>query len=328
MVTEEFGYAEPQGRSPGWASTPAVELRLAHAGWPIEFGITQSGFSLFWGPGFAVDACAATELPFLEVIAGEAGFDGLRETMRRVDEAPAWRAITGVVRDGAAAPVAGAWVHEVDAAGKYLSRTRTAEDGTFTIHAPAETVRLVPQLRGLPASAGLEVADGETDVELVFAPDSRLHVVATETGSGKPLPVRVQVVPAVPQPATPAAYGVLDEQDGRLHQEFVMSGEATLRIPPGDHRSSSAAATSTSCSTPPSPRRPARRSRSLRRWSTRWTAPAPCAPTSTSTRSTRPTPATPSSTRCAAPSPTASTSPSPASTSGSSTSSPSSSRWG
>jgi hypothetical protein len=237
LVTEEVGYADPEGPVAwvGFDAGPSSFVWRTPGG-PIEFGITQSGFSLFWGPGFAAEACAVTEVPFLEVIAGEAGFDGLRETVRRVDGLPAWRAITGVVRDGSAAPVAGAWVHELDADGKYLSRTRTAEDGTFTIHAPAETVRLVPQLRGLPASDGLEVADGETDVELVFAPDARLHVVATEAGSGKPLPVRVQVIPVRPQPATPDAYGVLDEQDGRLHQAFVTSGEATLRIPPGDHR--------------------------------------------------------------------------------------------
>lgn len=248
MVTEEFGYAEPAG-DVAWVGFDAGASTVGSAlgrgtsfawrtpGGPLEFGIEQSGFSLFWGPGFALDPCDAAELPFAEVVAGEPGYDGLRQTLRRVDGAEAWRAITGVVRDSAAAPVANAWVHELDASGKYLSRTRTADDGTFTVHAPpGAAVRLVPQLRGMPPHAGLEVADDESDVELAFAPEAKLHVVATETGTGTPLPVRVQVIPARALPATPAEYGVLDEQDGRLHQEFAITGDTTLRVPPGDHR--------------------------------------------------------------------------------------------
>lgn len=66
--------------------------------------------------------------------------------------------------------------------------------------------------------------------------EAQLHIVATEKMGGKPLPVRVQVIPKEPPAATPATYGVADEINGRLHQEFVMNGDVTLPVPPGEHR--------------------------------------------------------------------------------------------
>jgi hypothetical protein len=50
------------------------------------------------------------------------------------------------------------------------------------------------------------------------------------------VPVRVQVIPKTPVAPTPEAFGILDEVDGRLHQEFAVTGEAMLTVPPGEHR--------------------------------------------------------------------------------------------
>src|SRR5690606_11864645 len=72
--------------------------------------------------------------------------------------------------------------------------------------------------------------------DLVFEPEATIHVTATRGGDGVALPVRIQVIPSTPPPPTPAAYGVLDELGGRLHQEFSMNGDATLTVPPGEHR--------------------------------------------------------------------------------------------
>ena len=237
LVTDEFGYAEPSG-AVAWAGYDGGESSFVwrSLGQPLEYGLTISGFALFWGPGFIAEACAVTEHDHVEVIAGGAHLDGLREAIRRVDGESPWRAIEGSVTDAAGAPIAGAWIHELDASGRYLSRTASAADGTFTIHAPPEEVTLLPQQRGYPSHPGLSVDAETSNATLAFEPHATLHVTATEATSGKPLPVRVQVIPAAAQPETPEAYGVLDEQDGRLHQEFAITGEATLPIPPGEHR--------------------------------------------------------------------------------------------
>jgi hypothetical protein len=118
----------------------------------------------------------------------------------------------------------------------YFTRTRTAADGSFTVHAPpGAAIRLLPQKRGYPPHPGTTIGAGDATAALAFEAEATLRVVATDAGNGK-LPVRVQVIPKTPLPATPAAYGILDETDGRLHQEFATSGEAILPVPPGDYQ--------------------------------------------------------------------------------------------
>jgi len=202
----------------------------------LEFGIEQSGFSLFWGPGYAADACSQILLDRVEIIAGGPDYDGLREAIRRVDGEPAWRALSGKVTDGNGAPVAEAWLHLVAEDGSYLSRARTAKDGTYAIHAPPGTkTTLVPQKRGYPTHAGASLAADATSADLAFAPHGLVHVTAKRAGDAVALPVRVQVIPKVAIPETPAKFGVLDEVNGRLHQEYVMNGDVTLPVPPGEH---------------------------------------------------------------------------------------------
>ncbi|MCC6558846.1 MAG: CehA/McbA family metallohydrolase [Polyangiaceae bacterium] len=238
MVTPELAYAAPEGFV-SWVGFDGGPWSFA---WrsprgPLEFGLTQSGFALFWGDGFAADACSVTTIEQAEIIAGGPHDDGLREAVRRVDGEAPWRAVSGSLLDAAGAPVAGAWIHALDAAGHHVGRTRTGDDGSFSIHAPpSDDVILVPRKRGYPAHAGVTAPPGEESVSLAFAPHAVLHVVATDADSGGPLPVRVQVIPAEAQPATPAEFGDLDEVGGRLHQDFAVTGEATLPVPPGEHR--------------------------------------------------------------------------------------------
>lgn len=238
MVTAEYAYGEPEGEV-AWAGFDGGDFSFA---WrsprgPLEYGLTISGFSLYFGPGFTADACAVATVEQAEIIAGGPGYDGLREAIRRVDGEAPWREVRGTLADAAGAPVAGAWVHLLDAAGGYLSRTTTAADGSYLVHAPpGDDVTLVPQKRGYPAHAGAVAHPGEDVADLAFAPTAAIHVTATDAAAGGPLPVRIQVIPAEAQPATPEDRGVLDEVDGRLHQEFAVSGEATLVVPPGEHR--------------------------------------------------------------------------------------------
>ena len=73
-------------------------------------------------------------------------------------------------------------------------------------------------------------------IRVGFAPLPVIHVVATDAATKSGIPVRIQVIPKDPPPTTPDNFGVLDELDGRLHQEFAMTGEARLTVPPGSHR--------------------------------------------------------------------------------------------
>ncbi len=201
---------------------------------PLEYAIEQSGFSLFGGPGMAAEACSIATSDRVQVIGGGPYYDGLREAIRRVDGEPPWRTIEGIVTDVEGNPVASAWVHELNADEMYLSRTQTDAEGRFTVHAPPDTVRLVAQRPG-HSHDGVEVGASESDVTLTMAPHGTLEVNATDAAGGS-LPVRVQVIPSQPLPATPEAFGVEDERDNRLHQAFVMSGAVSLVVPPGEHR--------------------------------------------------------------------------------------------
>lgn len=237
MFTPSFAFGDASGLVDwvGFDSGPSAFAFRAPDG-KLEYGIEQSGFALFWGPGFLSDPCTITTHDHAEIILGAPGLDGLQEAVRRSAGEEAWAAVTGKLTDGAGAPVADAFVHELGADGAYLSRAKTGEDGSFVLHAPpGKAVKIVPQKKGYPPHAGADVAAGTPSVDLAFAPHALLHVTATEEGTGEPLPVRVQVIPKEPVPETPDAWGVQGEANGRLHQEFVMKGDTTLVVPPGDH---------------------------------------------------------------------------------------------
>jgi len=239
MVTPETGYAKPKNTAE-WAGFDGGAFGFAWrtTGKPsMSFGITQSGFHLYTGEGFVAPACQKTLVDRVQVIAGGPQYDGLRESVREALKEPAWRAIKGTLKDAKGAPVADAWVHGLDGSGAYLTRTKTAADGTFTLHAqPGAPLTVVPQKRGYPTHPGTAVAATEGEIALTFAPDATLHVTAVDSATSKRLPVRVQVIPKDAPAATPAAWGVSDEVNGRLYQEFAVTGDAKLPVPPGEYR--------------------------------------------------------------------------------------------
>ncbi len=238
LLTAERGYDEPMGVT-AFVGFDGGQVGFAYQGIApeqIEYGgINISGFQLFNGPGFIAKACSKTLLDRHQIIVGGPQYDGLRDAIWRTDGVTS-RAITGTVKDGMGNPVAGAWVHELDASGVYTSRALTDANGAFTIHAPAADVKLVPQKPGYPASQGTTVGAGVASADLAFGPTGAIHVVATEAGTNGPMPVRIQIIPSTPLPATPAAFGVPDELGGRLYQEFSVTGDATLTVPVGTYR--------------------------------------------------------------------------------------------
>jgi hypothetical protein len=157
--------------------------------------------------------------------------------MRRVTKEPAYRAVAGKVTKADGSGVADAWVHVVDAMGDYQTRTRTGADGTFMVHVrPDEPMTIVPQKRGFAVHPGFGITANESNVTIPLDAHGSIHVTAKDKDSNEALPVRVQVIPAIPEDSAPAMYGVEDEKNGRLHPLFALSGDATLTVPPGTHR--------------------------------------------------------------------------------------------
>jgi hypothetical protein len=238
LVTPEKGFAKAGATTP-WVAFDGgpVGFALRTKGADLSYGIDQSGFQLFWGKGFQADACAVSHIDRLSIIVGGPDYDGLREAIRRSEGAAPWREIQGKLEDAKGAPVADAWIHGLSPEGDYLTRTRSAADGSFTLHAPpSQAITLVPQRQGYPTHPGTVVEASSAKATLAFEADARLHVIATQADGKSPLPVRIQVLPTVTPPETPDSYGVHDEQSGRLYQEFSMNGDSTLVVPPGEHR--------------------------------------------------------------------------------------------
>jgi hypothetical protein len=238
-VTAEKGYAKVPQDMP-WIGFDGGDWGFAFkalGGEMFHYGLEQSGFELYWGDGFVAEGCAVTTKDRFEIVAGGPDYDGLREAVRRASGEVASREIKGTLKDGFGAPVAGAWVHGLDAQGHYLTRGRTDAQGAFTLHGPAgQPLQIVPQKQGYPTHPGTLVAADTATAALAFDPHATLHVVAKDEDLGTPIPARIQVIPAAAPPATPDEYGVLDEVGGRLWQELSPTGDATLVVPPGQHR--------------------------------------------------------------------------------------------
>jgi len=237
-VTAERGYDDPPSSTVDYVGFDGGAVGFAYQGVngeQLEYGgLSQSGFTLFTGPGFVASACTQMLLPRYQIVVGGPQYDGLRETVRRANGATAWHAISGKVTDSTGKPVDGAYVHATDASGNYLSRTVTAADGTYTIHVPDAGAKLIPQKRGYPATA-VSVAASDGTKDLQFQPNGFIHVTAVDAATQSSMPVRIHVIPQTPSAATPASYGYQDEAGGKLWQQFSVTGDEMLAVPPGTY---------------------------------------------------------------------------------------------
>jgi len=205
-------------------------------GLPFSFLIDVSGFDAWRGSGLQVASCETKTVDYAELIAGGATIDDVLATVRRVDGDTSFRTITGTVKTPAGVGVGGALVHLVAADGKtYLSRTRAASDGGFSLHAPAAATQLYATGPGYPTSVMTPLDAGATSASLVLGATGTIVVTAKDTGSNEALPVRIQVISATAVTAPPSSFGVLPEINGRLHLEFAHTGTATFQVPPGSH---------------------------------------------------------------------------------------------
>lgn len=209
--------------------------------------ISLSGFDLFNAPPMRVGGCKTPlERKHLgRIIVGGPGLDGLQQALAR-DAGRMLREIRGTVTDASGMPAQGVRVHATGAmrtvgTNSYreaITRATTDAMGTFSLHVPAGmAVDLTAYRRGEAVVTGVNVPATQSTVTLRMGPSGTIRVVATEAGSGMPLPVRVQVLPtAGAPPSVPENLGETEMPGGRLHVVFPTDGDTTLRAPPGTYR--------------------------------------------------------------------------------------------
>lgn len=234
-----LGYANPTGEI-DWlgfdAQNSSFALRFLSG--PFKPLVYRSGALVGLGSGLSAKACQPLDVDYMEFVVGGPHSDGLVQAVRKAQGQSAYREIRGTVQDAAGAKIADAFVHALTqpggTGGTYLHRTKTDHKGEFVLHIPQQPVELVATRYALPPSPKTPVAAGDSKVVLTMPTAASLRVVIRQGDS--PLPARVQVIAVTPQPGVPGSYGVPDEARGRIVQEFAVTGEANLTVPPGSHR--------------------------------------------------------------------------------------------
>ena len=195
----------------------------------LSSSLSVSGFLGAFGPGFEIPACGTSERLHAKIIIGGPGLDGVQAAAARMF-GEEQRPITGTVtRDGV--PAAGVRVHAVQGA-MYFTRATTDANGEFTLHVPAQAAVTLEAYPPGDAVATVDIGTGTT-ASLTLPATGAIRVVATENGVG--IPARVQVIATDP-PRAPPNYGEPRMPSSRLHVEYPVSGDVTLRAPPGNYR--------------------------------------------------------------------------------------------
>jgi hypothetical protein len=201
----------------------------------LDPGINASGFMSMFSSGFELAACGETRRHHARLTIGGPGVDGLVRALARKDQR-ALRAIAGTVMD-ADGGAAGVRVHAASATLGVLTRTTTDATGAFTLHVPdGEAVELTAYRRGDLVVGPVAVPGDAASAMISMAPSGFVRVAVADAATGAPLPSRIQVLPAGAStiPSLPAAFGEPLPTDGRLHVEYAMTGERTLRVPVGE----------------------------------------------------------------------------------------------
>jgi len=207
-----------------WAYAPAEGT--------LNSSISVSGFLGAFSAGFEIPPCSTSERLHAKLIIGGPGIDGVVAAAARTFGQEQRELVGTITRDGVPAP--GVRVHAIDSAGeKYLTRATTDESGNYRLHVPAEAdVRLDTYSQG-DVSVSVQQGTGTVAQTIDLAATGFVHVVATENGA--PVPARVQILPTSSTQLVrpPANYGEPPVTGGRLHVAFPVTGDVTLRVPPG-----------------------------------------------------------------------------------------------
>ncbi len=235
VFTESGGYAKPTGAHPFVAfDSEGSGFAFRSPSSPIQTELEIGGFQLFSVKGLGAAACEKKTVDYLEIMTGGPGIDGLLETKRRLLAEAGWREVRGTVKEEGGAALPGGYVHATSPDGKYLTRVPVDAQGAFVLHVPNGPVELTPSLQGWALPAATTVSGATAD--LTLPKRASIEVTITDSVTGEPLPARVQILPTNPVAAAPAQFGLREENDGRLWQEYAVTGKAVLPVPPGEHR--------------------------------------------------------------------------------------------
>ena len=222
----------------GFIDDDATSYGYSIPGEDLGVGISASGFTSNFADPFDIPACAQTRRHYARITIGGPGVDGLLQAAARV-EGQTLRAISGTVNDASGAPLAGVRVHatEVGATSDgYLTRAMSDQTGAFRLHVPESSeVELTTWRRGHEVVGPVAVGSASEGIQLTVPDTGLVHVQTVDDDSSQPLPVRIQLLPVGQSvPELPGHYGETTAGNGRLHVEFAMDGETTMRAPPGE----------------------------------------------------------------------------------------------
>lgn len=238
LFTPSQGFDNPQGSVEwiGWDTAGPASFAFRRLKGQFDYMLTQSGFSLFRSNGVVLPGCQKTTVDYAEFIVGGPGIDGLRAAIRRSDGGDSWRTVQGRVVTSDGTPVAGAMLHVLSASDQFLTRTVTDARGEYSVRAPKAAVKLQATREGYAPTPKQDLSATATSAELSLVKPGTIVVRTIDADSKQPLPVRIQIIPKTTVPFVPSSYGVEPEVNGRLYQEFAMAGEASFKVPPGEHR--------------------------------------------------------------------------------------------
>ena len=239
--TPETGFAEP-GPSVAWVGFTSEQSSFAFRlnDRPLGYIIERSGFEAYRGSGLKIAACERKTVDYAEWIVASAGVDALRTAIRRVDGGDTWHMVHGKVQDDGMTPVSGAMVHAADSSGQFITQAKTDAAGDFMLSVPSGApvdLTVTVDAHTISSKQRVTPTDGDHDpVTLTLPRPGGLRVVARDSGSSKPLPVRIEVVPATPVQGIPASWGVRRYPNQRSLMAWSASGDATFSLPVGTHR--------------------------------------------------------------------------------------------
>ena len=238
--TPESGFAEPSS-AVSWLGFTSDESSFAFRlkGRQVGYIIEQSGFEAYRGSGLKIGACEKKTVDYIEWIPATGGIDALRAAVRRVDGDNTWHPLSGKVQDDGMTPIPSAFVHAVDSKGQFLTRAKTDAAGEFILNVPSGSpVDLTVTVDAHTVSPKQRVTPTDADhdpVTLTLPRPGRLHVVAKDSGSGKPLPVRIEIAPVAPRQGTPDSWGVHGFPNNRSVMAWSATGDETYTLPVGAH---------------------------------------------------------------------------------------------
>lgn len=239
--TPETGFAEPAG-SAAWVGfdNPGSSFAFRLKSGPVGYIIEQSGFEAYRGSGLKLAACENKTVDYAEWIVAPPGVDSLRSAIRRVDGQDTWHMIHAHVKDDAMQPLPGALLHALDPSGAFITRAATDAAGDVMLSVPSgQPVDLVVTVDAHTMSPKQRVTPTDADhddVDIVLPRGGTLEVQANDSGSGKALPVRIQIIPQTPPPAIPRSLGVHTPRNSRSVLAWSATGRERFALPPGPHR--------------------------------------------------------------------------------------------